>query len=246
MCGYIVLAVGLVAMGAFGAARLGAGSHAKARAFAATASPTASATVQPPASDTPLTLAVLGASDAFGVGTANPQMESWPVLLAQQLSTKTHLIDLGIPGATVELAARDEVPVALAAQPDVVTILLGINDLDDGVSLASFDGQLRDVVRTLKNNTSATIYISNLPDLTLLPYFAKDDPLALSVEVTNWNADISAICADMGVNLVDLFAAWNELAQHPEYISADGLHPSATGAARIAAAFYATIDGVLP
>jgi acyl-CoA thioesterase-1 len=236
------LALALMAVGAFGAAHLAAGSPGA----LATPTVTASATAQPPASDKVLSLAVIGASDAFGIGTDQPETESWPAVLAHDLSSKAHLVDLGIPGATVEMAARDEAPIAAVAQPDVIAILLGINDLDNGVSLATFDLQLRALVRTLRSDTSATIYIASLPDLALLPYFAKDDPVALAVQVTDWNADIAAICASGGATLVDLFAAWSELAQHPEYVSADGLHPSVVGAQRIAGAFFAAIEGTVP
>jgi lysophospholipase L1-like esterase len=243
-----MLALVVVGVGALGLARLAAGTRPRTSAQnpSPTVLPTATATPQPPASDAPLTLVVIGASDAFGIGTDQPRTQSWPSVLASELSSKTHLVDLGIPGATAELAARDEVPVGVAAQPQDIAILLGINDLDDGVPLATFNQQLRGVVSTLRSGTTAAIYIANFPELTLLPYFAKDDPITLATAVAAWNADIAAVCASSGATLVDLFTAWSELAQHPEYVSADGLHPSAVGAQRIAQAFFDAIEGHAP
>ncbi len=239
---YSVLALALIATAAFGTAHLARNSNG----VIATPTVTASATALPSASDKAFSLVVIGASDAFGIGTDQPETESWPAVLAHDISSKAHLLDLGIPSATVEMAARDEVPVAAAATPDEIAILLGINDIDDGVTLATFDQQLRALVSMLRNETTAAIYIANLPDLALLPYFAKDDPIGLSTEVTNWNADIAAICASDGATLVDLFSAWSELSQHPEYVSSDGLHPSAVGAQRIAEAFFTAIQGTAP
>src|SRR5262249_39194203 len=58
----------------------------------------------PPLPPAPLSYAAIGASDAFGIGTDSPQTESWPAVVAHRLSATSHLINLGIPGATVALA----------------------------------------------------------------------------------------------------------------------------------------------
>src|SRR5258708_38929120 len=102
------------------------------------------------------------------------------------------------------------------------------------------------MVKSLRAGTLARICVANLPDLTLLPYFAKDDPLALEAQVAAWNAAIARICAAQGVTLVDLHAAWSELANHPNYVSADGLHPSTAGARRIPTAFLAPLESGTP
>jgi lysophospholipase L1-like esterase len=39
---------------------------------------------------------------------------------------------------------------------------------------------------------------------------------------------------------VDLYAHWREVAEHPEYVAADGFHPSAEGYARLAEIFAET------
>jgi lysophospholipase L1-like esterase len=183
----------------------------------------------------------LGASDAFGIGTDDPDRQNWPTILAGKLGAHVHLIDLGIPGATVAQAQRDELPIALAEHPAIVTIWLGVNDLVDQVDRASYADQLRALLQTLRASTKARIFVGNLPDLTLVPYFQGHDLVALRAEVKAWNAAIAAVCAEEGARLVDLAAAWNQLADHPEYISSDGLHPSTAGAIRISDTFAAAI-----
>jgi len=183
----------------------------------------------------------IGASDAFGIGTDDPQKQAWPVALARTLGTSFRLINLGIPGATVDLATRVELPVALDAQPQVISVWLAVNDFDAGVTLDTYRGQLRALLHALVAGTHALVYVANLPDLTLLPYFAHRDSGALQSAVSAWNAAIATVCTDEGAVLVDLYATWTELAAHPEYISVDGFHPSALGAARLAALFAAAI-----
>jgi acyl-CoA thioesterase I len=185
----------------------------------------------------PLTYVAIGASDAFGVGTDDPDRQSWPTVLASQLGGPVHLINLGIPDERLSDALQNELPVALDAKPDVITVWLAANDLADGVPLDAYGRDLLTLLTTLRTRTHAVIVVGNLPDLTLLPIFAQQDPTALLAAVQAWNAVIARDCAEAGVTLVDLFSGWKELANHPEYISGDGFHPSTIGAARVADLF---------
>lgn len=211
------------------------------RTSAGTPAATARTSAVTPTAAPALTYVAIGASDAFGVGTTDPNRDNWPAVLSRKLSSsaqQVHLVNLGIPGATAEMAVRDELPVALDARPAVVTIWLGVNDLDQNVPLDTYIQGLRTLIRALEQSGQAHVFVGNLPELSLLPYFtARDNPVALRQETRQWNAAIAAACAAEGATLVDIFAGWGELASHPEYISQDGLHPSTTGADRLAALF---------
>jgi lysophospholipase L1-like esterase len=207
--------------------------------FGRSSSSGAPAAPRPSAPD--VTYVALGASDAYGIGTDDPDRLNWPSVLAGELGGPAHLVNLGIPGATVANALRAELPVALDARPAVVTIWLAVNDLANGTDLATYTRQLTALVVALRQGTAARIFVGNLPDLTLLPYFSANDPAALGAAVKSWNAAIASVCRNEGAYLVDLNAGWRDLADHPEYISSDGLHPSTAGAARIADAFASAI-----
>lgn len=180
------------------------------------------------------TYVAIGASDAFGIGTPDPDRESWPTLLADLLGPQVHLVNLGIPGEVVTQALVMELPVALATNPNIVTVWLAVNDLAAGVPLAQYSSSLRSLLTSLRRGTHAQIFVGNLPDLSLLPHFFSYEPVALSAEVDQWNTAIASICSEVGVHLVDIHAAWADLADHPEYISSDGFHPSAEGARQLA------------
>jgi lysophospholipase L1-like esterase len=209
-----------------------------------TAATRSTPTPTPPTTPTPraaVTYVAVGASDAFGIGTRIPDQDNWPTALASALGPSVHLVNLGIPGATAEVANRDEVPLALVAQPDIITVFVGVNDLDEGIALDTFRTQMVTLLTTLSAETSARIYVGNLPDLSLLPHFAADDPAQLRAEVHTWNAVIADAARSDDAVVVDLFDGWGELAKHPDYISADGFHPSSLGAARLADVFAAAI-----
>lgn len=207
--------------------------------------------IAPTSAETPtllpaLTFVAIGASDAFGIGTTDPNHDNWPAALSRKLTTparQIHLVNLGIPGATAELAVRDELPVALDAQPAIVTIWLGVNDLDQHVTLDTYIQGLRSLMRAFMRAGQTRVFVGNLPELSLVPYFtARDAPTVLRQETRQWNAAIAATCAAEGAILVDIFAGWSELASHPEYISQDGLHPSTSGADRLATIFAEAIQ----
>jgi len=55
--------------------------------------------------------------------------------------------------------------------------------------------------------------------------------------ITSYNAAIAKVITDEGATLVDLYSPGARIAQHPEWISADGFHPNAQGYLAIAHAF---------
>jgi len=210
--------------------------------------PAAKSVVPPGKASTPvprLTYVAIGASDAFGIGTDDPDRESWPTLLAGLLGPHVHLINLGIPGEVVSQARLMELPVALSAHPDIITVWLAVNDLADGIPLVDYQQQLRSLLTSLRQGTHARIFVGNIPDLTLLPHFFSINPVTLTVEVNQWNLAIASICRETGVTLVDIFSAWADLSNHPEYISRDGFHPSAAGARQLAEFFAHAISAAM-
>jgi lysophospholipase L1-like esterase len=135
-----------------------------------------------------------------------------------------------------------ELPVAVASKPNVITVWLAVNDLADGIPLASYQVELRQLLVSLHDRTRARIFVGNIPDLTLLPHFFTYDPAALTTQVDKWNTSIASICNQVGVSLVDIHSAWKSLVDHPDYISSDGFHPSTEGARQLAQLFFSSIE----
>ena len=62
-------------------------------------------------------------------------------------------------------------------------------------------------------------------------------PQAVAAAVAGYNAAISNVAKQEGATLVDLHLNDSQITQHPEWISADGFHPSRQGYAVIAKQF---------
>ncbi|MDP8923698.1 MAG: SGNH/GDSL hydrolase family protein [Chloroflexota bacterium] len=183
----------------------------------------------------PLTYVALGASDSVGVGAAAPERESWVAVLHSRLPAGSRLVNLGVSGSLLHQALEQQLPVALAADPDLVTVWLAVNDLNARVPLDRYAADLDTLLRTLRERTDAVILVGNVPDLSALPAAARMN----LAPIPRWNAAIEAVVARNGAQLVDLSDAWSELAEHPEYVSADGFHPSTAGYVRLADRFQA-------
>ena len=192
------------------------------------------------------TYVAIGASDAFGIGTDDPDRDNWPTVLSHLLGPKVHLLNLGIPGETVAEASQTELPVALDAKPTLVTVWLGVNDIVQGVSVDAYEQQLTALLLALHQHTHARVFVGNIPDLSLLPFFGIYNQGPLRAMIARWNAAIARAVGASGSSLVDLYSTWNELADHPEYIASDGFHPSTEGAKRLAEMFQSRIAPSLP
>lgn len=187
-----------------------------------------------------ITYVAIGASETFGIGTDAPYSENWPTDLVYLLGAgHIHLINLGIPSILIHDALGLELPVAVDAHPDLVTIWLGINDIADNVPVNDYARDLDTLLSRLQaSSPHARIAIANIPDLTLLPYFATFDQQMLLQQIQEYNTAIATNVQRHHVILVDLTQQGYNLQNHPEYISDDGLHLTDLGYQQLAKLFY--------
>ena len=205
-----------------------------------------SPTVRPP-----VVYVAMGASDAVGVGANNPNTQGYVPIIISHLPKGSEALNYGISGILLHDALADELPQAIAVQPTIVTIWLVGNDFRNCTPLAQYAADLDALLGQFQQRTHARVFVANTPDMSLLPFFQQGapgggacvdgaTPAQVHALVLQWNAAIDPILARHSDVLVDLFNS--DLAQHPEYVSAqDGFHPSTQGYARLAALFWAQI-----
>jgi len=184
----------------------------------------------------PLTYVAIGASDAVGVGADDPETQGWVPRLGARLGPNVRVVNLGVSGSTLRQALDEQLGPALDARPDVVSVWLAVNDLNAQVPLEQYAADLDTLLGRLEG-THAKVLVGNVPDVGRLAAYRGVDPGPLEAEVTRWNQAIAETVARHGATLVDLYGRWQEVADHPEYLSQDGFHPSADGYARLAEVF---------
>ncbi|MDQ6709448.1 MAG: SGNH/GDSL hydrolase family protein [Candidatus Dormibacteraeota bacterium] len=204
--------------------------------------------------------AAVGASETVGTGTEQGVRQAWPQLIFNDALPRSSVYyNDGIPGATTAVALQTELPEALAVHPTLVTVWLNVNDLLAGVTPAVYEDQLATLVHALRQRGTAKVLVANTPYLDHLPAVVKclsalpavtagcptgtGSPTAaeLNARVDQYNAAIQRVVRKEGALLVDLHAQGEVADQHPEWISADGFHPSELGYVAIAARFEAVL-----
>ena len=187
--------------------------------------------------------AALGASETYGIG-ATPNTDGYAYLVAKSLHAR-HFVDVGIPGTTVADGYDAELTNALAIRPQLCTVFFGVNDIRAGVSRSAFTQNLHDLVATLRQ-ARCRVLIIGIPDLAHVPAVAHSNIGDLGGIVTSWNNGMREVARQTGSSFLDLRQFSAELAFHPEYIAADGLHPSNAGHARLAQVVAAAVrqDGL--
>jgi acyl-CoA thioesterase I len=208
-----------------------------------TASPnTAAARSSVPASATAssgIKYVAIGASDTVGVGASDPAKGSWPALVAAHLpSGSPPYTNLGVAGSLTLQAVSQQLPGAIAQKPNLISVWLAVNDLNATIEPASFAESLAQIVDSLVQNTGATIFVGNVPDLRAVPVYAGTDKARLLAGIEAYNNAIAAIAArnPTRVKVVDLFTGSAALVSTGT-VSQDGFHPSDEGYQLIADRF---------
>jgi acyl-CoA thioesterase I len=205
----------------------------------------------------------VGASETMGWGARNFATQSWPRVLLEQALPDFRLVNLGLPGATVEDALTRELPRLRQVRPQVVTVWLNANDILQGVSSRDYAADLDRLLRAIKSLEPAQVLVANTPPLDELPAYRaclpeppKDGPFcflgsslpgprAMRSRVRSYNRIIEAVALRNEVTLVDLHSSALEAraeGRTTQLVSDDGLHPSTEGHRAVARTFASQIE----
>jgi acyl-CoA thioesterase I len=180
-----------------------------------------------------ITYVALGDSLTAGVG-ADKYEESYPYLVAKVIADKRseniNLKGLAYPGAKTSDLINDLLIPAITVKPDLVTLLIGINDVYGNISAAVFKKNYQNILERLAKDTSAKIYLIGLPYIgspkaLLFPYnyyyFAR---------IREFNRIIKGLALKYNFKYIDLATPeLIELGNNLKYYSRDLFHPSVFG-----------------
>jgi len=172
-----------------------------------------------------------------GVGLRVPSGSTWPARLAAAVPG-AELVPLAAPGARLRDVWTAQLPAALSSDAQLVTLLIGLNDLSrSGFDPGAFRRELAEVVAAVRG-TGAVLLLGRLHDPTAvlpLPPALREVVRARTAAV---NDGVDA-CAGERVHLLDL-AALPGLRMRRMW-DVDRVHPNCAGHALIAAAAAAVL-----
>lgn len=137
--------------------------------------------------------------------------------------------NLAIRGRKTRHVLDEQLPAALAMQPDLASVFAGTNDiLRSKFSLDQVLADLRTMHLALRGS-GATVLTITMPDLSEVVPFAK----RVRPKLEAFNDGVRRLCAETGVLLLDV--ARFPVAGDPRLWHEDRLHANAEGHTRIAA-----------
>lgn len=181
----------------------------------------------------PLRYVALGDSYTIGTAVANAA-ERWPDQLAERCRTaggdvRLELVaNLGVNGFTSRDVIDVEVPELQRLAPGFASLLVGVNDVVQGVPPGTYEANAATILDALLAilPPSRVVAVAT-PDYTVTPQGAAyGDPAVQSAGVARNNAILEHLAAGRGIPFVDIFDISLRAATDRSLVADDGLHPS--------------------
>jgi lysophospholipase L1-like esterase len=170
--------------------------------------------------------------DSYTIGTGVAPHERWPEQLVRALGTAGPMLqlvaNLGVNGYTSADLIRDELPASADLRPDVVTVLIGVNDVVQRLPLERYEANVVTILDGLLARLPANGIVSiAIPDYTVTPAGADyGDPRQQHDAIVASNAAMERRSAERGIRFVDTFDLSLRAADDRGLVAGDGLHPS--------------------
>jgi len=183
-----------------------------------------------PSANGPLRYVALG--DSYTIGTSVEPAERWPNLLVAALDDAPLSLELVGNIAVNGYSSRDvidlELPQLAELRPDFVTLLIGVNDVVQGVSAEMYRRNVTSILDDLAARVGAErILVVTTPDYTVTPAGGDfGDPVRKSAGIRAFNEILTTTASSRGILVVDIHDLSLHAATDPSLVARDGLHPS--------------------
>lgn len=180
-----------------------------------------------------MALSYLALGDSYTIGTgASSEAYNYPSILAARLSDATNaevaLTNPSVNGFTTEDLIDRELGLVSRLAPNLVTILIGVNDIVRGRSLRQYGESLTaiyDRVASLELVPGRVVAIS-IPNWSVVPAAADfGDPGRLRRLTDDFNRLAQAAAKQRRFMWVDITEVSTSRQGLPDWISSDQLHP---------------------
>jgi lysophospholipase L1-like esterase len=189
--------------------------------------------------------AALGDSLTAGIGTDSYE-ESYPYLLAKKLSSNNNIIlkDFSLLGArTEDVINKGLLEGTVEDKPDIVTLLIGVNDVRENISVKEFKNNYEYIVTKLIDNTDAKIYLINIPFIGSNTLYLPPYNIYFKNRTIDFNNIIKDISKKHNLTYIDIATPTEEIFKKDGlYYSVDSLHPSKEGYKILEQIIYDTIN----
>ena len=204
-------------------------------AFASLAGCRAAVSATPATSATepagPIRYVALG--DSYTIGTSVAAGERWPDQLVERLrgsgGPALELVaNLAVNGYTSRNVIERQLPELDTLEPDFVTLLVGVNDVVQGVPAATYEANASQILdELLARLPPDRVLVVTTPDYTVTPQGASYGiPAVQASGIRENNAILARLATERGIETVDIHDLSLRAADDRSLVADDGLHPS--------------------
>ena len=171
--------------------------------------------------------------DSYTIGTSTrAEAERWPNQLVARLGPRPPTLDLVANLGVNGFMSRDVIDVELPRldelRPEFASILVGVNDVVQGVPEATFQSNAALILDELRRSLAADRIVAvATPDYTVTPQGASyGDPTRQSAAIRRNNEVVRELATARDVAYVDIYDLSLQAREDRILVAGDGLHPS--------------------
>ena len=167
--------------------------------------------------------------DSYTIGTSVAEAERWPNQLVGRIDELELAGNPAVNGFTSADLINDELPQLDALRPELASVLIGVNDVVQGVPDSQYAGNVAIILEELLTRLPPNrILCIATPDYTVTPSGgAFGDPAQQSDAIVRFNAILREACEQREVRFVpEIFEISQAALEDPSLVADDGLHPS--------------------
>jgi acyl-CoA thioesterase-1 len=120
------------------------------------------------------------------------------------------LTNLCVSGATTSDVLSGQLDRGVRADPQLVTLGIGINDIGHGVTLEQFSKNYEEILVRLKSQTKAAIVVTNIPDISSAPRIPPAVRNEYHQQIVTFNQKLQEIASSHEVSVFDIYAVTHE------------------------------------
>ena len=171
--------------------------------------------------------------DSYTIGTAlDDTRDRWPDQLVAALGDRPPSLalvaNLGVNGYTSRDVIEAELPRLDELAPEFASLLIGVNDVVQGVPAETFRANAARILDALRGRLAADRIVTiATPDYTVTPEGGSyGDPTQQAAGIRVNNETLRDLASARGVAYVDIHDLSLRAASDRTLVAADGLHPS--------------------
>jgi lysophospholipase L1-like esterase len=164
----------------------------------------------------------LALGDSYTIGTgASDDAHAWPSIIAERLGAE--LTNPAVNGYTTLDLIREELPLVKRLQPDLVSVLIGVNDLVQGRSSNQYRDSLRTIYDAIEGRRVIAVSIPTWSYVPAAADFGGKDHIEKLTAVFNDVARVEATRRQF--TWIDIRDASTSGVGSEGWIASDQLHP---------------------